>query len=147
VSKLGLFFLSLVAAIPGGFLAVRLVLDFLNRADQMETTLQIVSGLTLAMSALVMLLPFGILIFGPKTEKEPEVGETSKAEGSKADISKADVAVVAEPESEVIISPSDEFSIDEMPSASDDALVTEDGLDIFEDESFEDEPKPAPKKK
>lgn len=141
MSKLGLFFVSLVAAIPGGFLAVRLALDFLNRADQMETTLQVVSGLTLAMSTLVMLLPVGILIFGPKTEKEPEAGESSKAEISKADIPKAGVAVVAEPESEVIISPSDEFATDEISLTSEDALVTEDGLDIFEDESFEEESK------
>ncbi|MEX2286519.1 MAG: hypothetical protein WD648_05465 [Planctomycetaceae bacterium] len=137
MSKTGLFLVSLVAAIPAGFLAVLLALDFLNRAEQMETMLKVVSIATLLASAPVMLLPFGILIFGPKAEPEPE----EVAAASAADVSKADVAVVAEPESEVIISPSDEFKTDASAdfAAAEDEMVTEEGLDVFEDKILEDE--------
>jgi hypothetical protein len=139
VSKTGLILVSLVAAIPGGFLAVRLALDFLNIAEQMGGGLKILSALTLTISTLVMLLPVAILIFAPKAE--PIVQQVAPPPSSGADVSKADVAVVVESESEVIIAPSDEFATDATGelSVADEEMMTEEGLDVFEDEILEDE--------
>ena len=74
MSKLSLLLTSLVAAIPGGYLTYLMVMTFLDRADQMSGTLMGLVGLTLAMSACVTLIPFGIAIFTPKGEKVASAG-------------------------------------------------------------------------
>ena len=141
VSKLNLFFVSLVAAVPGGVLSYFLVTNFLTRADQMESMLQIVSAVTLALSALVTLLPFGILIFGPKTE-EPEAPAKTEKEAAK---SQAEVAVVEAPESEVVIPARDsaEFEVTDPEMGAfvgEEHFETEAEMPAFEaDEEFQTE--------
>ena len=66
MSKLSLAGVSLVAAIPAGLLAWLLVDGFLNHFDKMPIALQGVAGLTLLVCALAVLLPPGVLVFGPK---------------------------------------------------------------------------------
>lgn len=66
MGKLPLFFVSLVASIPGGYLSYVLVMVFLERAERMSTAFQVIAGVTLACSALVTVIPFFILIFTPK---------------------------------------------------------------------------------
>lgn len=66
MSKLSLAGVSLVAAVPAGLVAWLLVDGFLNHFDKMPMALQAVSGLTLLVCALAVLLPPGVLVFGPK---------------------------------------------------------------------------------
>jgi hypothetical protein len=140
---MNLFLASLVAAIPAGVLSYVLASNFIFAADKMEGMLQIVSGFTLAMSALVTVLPFGILIFGPKTEPAPE--PVKKETPSSA--SQAEVSIVEEPGSEVVIPARDssEYEI----TATESEMAAFDGEDDFQteaemdavdfDESFVDE--------
>ena len=57
---------SLVAAIPAGFLGYLLLMVFLNQADSLNTTMQIVVGATLLVAVIVALMPFILLIPGRK---------------------------------------------------------------------------------
>ena len=61
---------SLVAAVPGGFLAYLLVMAFLGHADQMGGMLNGVVGVALLCSIAAALTPVGIMLFGgPRTAK------------------------------------------------------------------------------
>ena len=76
--------MSLVAAIPAGFLAVTLVLVFLNHAGGTTGMLLTLAGITLVPSFAVALIPFAILVFAPKDEKpdvaKPKTEETDEEE-------------------------------------------------------------------
>jgi hypothetical protein len=133
VSKMNLFLVSLVAALPGGVLSYILATNFIFSADKMEGMVQIVSGFTLAMSALVTVLPFGILIFGPKAEPKPAAAPAAKKE-SPSSTSQAEVSIVEEPGSEVIIPTrdSDEY---EVSATESDLPALEGGDDDFQTEA------------
>lgn len=65
-------------------MAYLLVMAFVQRFDTMVGMLKIVSGLTLLVSALLAVLPIGIVVFWPKAEEEEaapasEEGETGDA--------------------------------------------------------------------
>jgi len=81
VNKLSLAAVSLVAAIPGGVLAVLMALVFLRHAEHMKTNLLILAGLTLAVSALVTVMPLGILIFGSKGKQKTETVKDKPDDG------------------------------------------------------------------
>lgn len=66
VGKIQLFFVSLVGAIPGGYVSYVLVTVFLERAEKMSTAMSVIAGTSLALSGLVTVLPFFVLIFTPK---------------------------------------------------------------------------------
>ena len=61
--------MSLVAAIPAGFLAVALILVFFNHAGGTSGMLLTLAGITLVPSFAVALIPLAILVFVPKDEK------------------------------------------------------------------------------
>lgn len=63
---------SLIAAVPGAFMAYLLVMAFVNRFESMAGMFRIVSGLTLLVSAFLTVLPIGIIVFWPKTEEDEE---------------------------------------------------------------------------
>jgi hypothetical protein len=63
VTKTALMGTSLVAAIPGGFLAYLTICAFVYHAEKMATMLQVVTGTTLVFSVLMALSPFAILLF------------------------------------------------------------------------------------
>ena len=95
MSKYSLSAASLVAAIPAGFLAYVLVMAFLQKPgfNEMAGFFQIISGLTLALVTLTVLMPLGILIFGKKPEKA-EKKETAQ----EADEDKSETAAAADEE-------------------------------------------------
>ncbi len=66
MGKISLFFVSLVGAVPGGYVSFVLVKVFLDRAEKMSTAMQVIAGSALALSGLVTVLPFFVLIFTPK---------------------------------------------------------------------------------
>ncbi|MDA1013815.1 MAG: hypothetical protein O3A00_05100 [Planctomycetota bacterium] len=123
VGKIPLFFVSLVASIPGGYLSYVLVMVFLDRAEKMSTAFQVIAGVTLAFSALVTVIPFFILIFTPK--KAP--GFDPDAEGAVLAAVGAGAAVGA-----VAAGGADDFG-DSFDDADDD------DLDDFDDEDDEDD--------
>jgi len=67
----------LVAAIPAGFLGYLLLMVFLNQADSLNTTMQIVVGATLLVAVIVALMPFILLIPGRKPSEAASVGSSS----------------------------------------------------------------------
>tara|TARA_R100001132_G_C3275139_1_gene97802 strand:- start:3307 stop:3810 length:504 start_codon:yes stop_codon:yes gene_type:complete len=124
VSKLQLPLISLIAAIPGGFLAYLLVMAFLNHAESMSTMLLAVAGTTLLMSAVLVLMPIGALIFGPKGgAKKKAKGKDSEAADSFDEDEAGDEELVSDSAAEL----SGEFEDDELG----------DDFDETDDDSFE----------
>lgn len=85
MSKLSLAGVSLVAAVPAGLVAWLLVDGFLNHFDKMPMALQAVSGLTLLVCALAVLLPPGVLVFGPKAAAGAVEKPASRKKGNAAE--------------------------------------------------------------
>ena len=86
VSKTNLALSSLIAAIPGGFLAYLLVMAFLHHIGDMPMMLQVLVGLALVGCVVATLSPVGILVFvggdgatKPKKEKKAKKGKKSEA--------------------------------------------------------------------
>lgn len=71
--------ISLIGAIPGGYLAYLMVMAMVNHFSEMVTMMRVLTGLTLAAAAVVAVMPIGILVFAskPKTEEEDEDEEES----------------------------------------------------------------------
>ena len=128
MSKLQLPLMSLVAAIPGGFLTYLLVMAFLNHAEAMSTSLLGVAGLTLLLSGFLTILPVGALIFGPKgaSKKKEKTEDQSEPAAEEEDEYVSDSA--AELSDEFA---EDEFEDDEMAASGDD-------LDFGEVDEFSD---------
>lgn len=144
---------SLVAAIPAGFLAYLLVRAFLDSADKLTTTTQVLVGVTLFCAALVTLMPFGLLIFGgkksvPEEDAKPvsgasEVDDLDDAEAvDDVEDADADEAFdIDDSDADVMADSDADFSTDQASSL--DEIETVD----FDDEEEEEEPEPAPKKR
>lgn len=122
MSKLQLPLISLIAAIPGGFLAYLLVMAFLNHAESMSTMLLAVAGTTLLMSAVLVLMPIGALIFGPKGGAKKKGKDTAAADSFDEDEA-GDDELVSDSAAEL----SGEFEDDELG----------DDFDETDDETFE----------
>lgn len=69
-NKLGLVLLSLVAAVPGGYLCFLLVMAMLSSFGKMSGMMRGMVCLILVFGAVVTATPLGIMIFGPKDESE-----------------------------------------------------------------------------
>ena len=133
VSKYSLSAASLVTALPAAFLAYILVMAFLQKPgfNEMKGFFQIISGLTLLMVTLIVLMPVGILIFGKKSNAAPKEDAKKKADDGE------DLAVdeTAEPKAK---SKDDEedIAVDEDEDVFEDDEFADEG---FEDEGFDDE--------
>jgi hypothetical protein len=147
VTKLSLAGASLAAAIPGGFLAFLIGADLVGKFGEMAAPVWIFASLSLVACALAILLPPGILIFGPKgaaAAKPKEKKEKAAAEKT-TKVADADDAEEAEeaPASETFATEEDE--VEPLSDSDVDAAETmdfEDDSDPFED----DEPKPKKKR-
>ncbi|RMG33246.1 MAG: hypothetical protein D6725_16095 [Planctomycetota bacterium] len=87
MSKWSLVAVSLVPAAVGGFLCYLMVMTFLQRAETLNGTLMGLAGVTLAISALIAVMPLAIAVFmsntGPQYVEVPAEGAsepTSEAE-------------------------------------------------------------------
>jgi hypothetical protein len=69
---------TLVAAVPAGVLGYFVVNSFLGGLEHLPTTYQGLYGATLAGCAVMVFMPFAVLIFGPKAPKRA-AGESVKA--------------------------------------------------------------------
>lgn len=119
MGKISFFCASLVAALPAGYLTYEMASTFLTRADKLAGMLTVVAGLTLAVSAVVTLIPVAILLFVPSAEKPPKPG----AEDAAAE----DEVGVADDEGDVVEDEDAEFE------DGDD----EDEFEVAEDEEWE----------
>jgi hypothetical protein len=84
VNKNSLFLTSLVAAIPGAVLACLMVMAFVKYAGGPTWWVKILAALLLLIGALLAAMPVGIILAGPKTEKEPKKSPDEAAEKSDA---------------------------------------------------------------
>ncbi|MBI5759513.1 MAG: hypothetical protein HZA46_13415 [Planctomycetales bacterium] len=91
MNKMNLSLTALIAAIPAIGLAVVLAMSFFTYADKMPGALKGLAGGTLAIVAVVALMPAAILILGAKTKKVEEAAEskTEVAEEAMADEAEA----------------------------------------------------------
>ncbi len=123
VSKYSLSAASLVTALPAAFLAYILVMAFLQKPgfNEMKGFFQIISGLTLLMVTLIVLMPVGILIFGKKPNAVPKEDTKKKAEEGE----ELAVNETAEPKAK--------------PKDDEEDIAVDDGEDVFEDDEFADE--------
>ena len=117
MSKLQLPLISLVAAIPGGFLAYLLVMAFLNHAESMPTTL--------LMSGVLVLMPLGALIFGPKGGAKKKGKDLEEAESFDED----DEELVSDSAAEL----SGEFEEEDFDEADDDMFESAGDLEVGDD--------------
>lgn len=132
MSKLSLCLVSLIAAIPGGILAALLVKVFLDYGGGPSPAYQGLAGVVLLISAMMTLMPIGILLFGGrKQDAAPAVTRQGAAE-SADDLESAD-------EFEELGSADDLESADEFGDefSSEDDLVAEDSSE-FDDEFGDD---------
>jgi len=98
-TKRNLILTSLVAAIPGAVLAFLMVRTFLSYAEKMNNVpLMAFAGLTLVASATLVLMPFGVWVFGPKELKPAARPKDEPAEEEAAERGMEEQAVRAEPE-------------------------------------------------
>jgi hypothetical protein len=71
---------SLVAAVPGAWLAVLMVMAFVNHAGGWSVTLQGLAGILLLIGSTLALMPVGIyVLMGPKAEKASKKKKDSHA--------------------------------------------------------------------
>ncbi len=164
MGKLSFAGTSFVAAVPAGLLATLIVMEgFMKRAGDMGGLMLGLVGATLGVCAFVVLIPFGILIFGGPKQKKLVVNKPAKGKAddndisaaASADMSEADVDVLSTSGEAAIMDSDDIVAVeddddattaftapideDEM-SLSDEAEVLDDDLEsAFEIESISDE--------
>lgn len=127
MNKTGLCLTSLVAAIPGGWLATLMVLAFLSSgAGGWSIAVKAISGSLLLVGGFLAVMPVGILLFaGPKTEKaakSKDKGEKAKTDAAKVDAAPATAALL---DGDDAPSASDvTFEIDQDPRDSEEFVET-----------------------
>lgn len=181
VSKMNLSLVSLVAAIPAGFLAFLLVNVFLTYAGAsspagLQTTIPTMAyvfvGLALATSAVLVLMPIGVVVLGPKSEKKAKPAKDDDVDSGELETTAAagegisdeievddDIEVEEVEDDELLVSEGDEevdeFGledeeiVDEAIEVDDDEAVAEievdDEFDAFDEFEFEEEDDDAKK--
>lgn len=133
MGKIAFALMSLVAAVPAGFLAYLMVMNFLNSIEGRPMGFKALWGITLLMSSLVALMPLAIVIFyrGPAAPSRKKDGGDEEAESLSDEDFAADEAFV------------EEEAFDEEPAGDeefvDEAFEDEAGDDAFADDEFEDD--------
>lgn len=144
VTKLSFAAVSLVAAVPAGFMSYLMVMNFVSRLDEMGTGLKVLSGMMLLICVLVALIPAGILIFAGKQPKETDEDARTQAApavaaaGRGGMLASGDVETLETGEFEIGDEEfGEEFEDDAAPAAADEDFFSEDDdFDPFEDDEF-----------
>lgn len=122
MSKLTFFLVTLIAAIPAGFLGYQAVMAFLNYSGEMPPVLMGVTGLVLLMCAGAVAMPVAALLrrsnAAPAATTPPAAGESGE--------------FVADDEQ---FASSDDIGVDEYGSQADDEDFAEGGSEIQGSES------------
>lgn len=140
MSKTSLALTSLVAAVPAAFLAYLMVMTFLSRAEHMTGMMQVLAGMTLLVSAVMMAMPAGILIFGPKAgkakKKDEEAEELLADEDEEAIGVESAAELDADEMDETVAYESDELEADVDEFEAEEGVFESDEAD-FETDAFE----------
>lgn len=150
MSKIQVFFLSLVGALPAGFLSYLLGMYLISQPSGASSMVMIISIITLICSATLTLTPFLILAMyysnydPPKVAKKPkskavddeldEVDDTEEVPAKKSRAKGADVDEFAddEPTEEATADDDDSFAtMDDDELATDDEIATMDDDDML----------------
>ncbi len=157
MNKTGLCLTSLVAAIPGAWLAVLMVMAFLSAgAGGWSVTVKGLAGMLLLIGGVLAVMPIGILLFaGPKAEKPAK--QKDKPSKAKADDAEPQAAAIVDDDG--FESADATFEVDQDPRDSEEFVETigqpavealSDEFDLgadFELDSVEEvEPKPKKRK-
>jgi hypothetical protein len=114
VTKNGLILVSLVAAVPGAVLVCLMVMAFLSYAAGPSLWPKALAGMALLTGLVVMLMPVGIFVFGPKAEKKSAAtGDSENSETIVAE-SVSDSSMpptTTDPNLEVVEAASEEFAM------------------------------------
>lgn len=136
MSKLSFAALSLIGAVPGGYLLFRLIMA-IPHFREMVGMMRVVYCLILALSAVVAVIPIGILIFVKEEKAGPAKGEETETEAEAEEVAAEEVAEVGDDA---------EVHADEL-----DESTKVEAFDTFDEEfaetEEEPEPEPAGKKK
>jgi len=135
VSKLQLFLVSLIGAIPGAFLAFLSVMAFLNYAGGSSMLLKATTGLLAAVGVFMPILSAMILLSGRGA------GKPAKEEAAKPDAAKE------APAGKSSTSTDSRDSTDSVASGDSFELDSEEAFTLDEDVFAEEEPKAKGKKK
>ena len=99
MGRLSFTLTSLVAAVPAGILSVLLVMAFLAHFEGIKQSMAalVLTSTTLAIGSFVVLIPFGILVFGGTKKKRaapPKPGNKNDAvdDGAEAAVAAADLS-------------------------------------------------------
>jgi hypothetical protein len=121
MSKTQVLLASLVAAVPGAFLAYLMVMSFISYGDKSSGAMKGLAGVTLCLAAVMCALPVIVWVAGPKTPSSQAADESR---------GKKDEEGEAEPDGQ------DDVAAEsgEVEAASDElASVDDESLDVFED--------------
>jgi hypothetical protein len=102
VTKNALCLTSLVAAVPGAWLAVLMVMAFVNHAGGWSVTLQGLAGILLLIGSTLALMPVGIyVLMGPKAEKgsKKKAANDKEADSAAEPVDSSEALMVDEAES------------------------------------------------
>jgi len=145
VNKLSLAAVSLVAAVPGGVLAVLMALVFLRHAEHMKTSMLVLAGLTLAVSSLVTVMPLGILIFGSKGKPKLKAdkgkpddgdGDDSEDDQEQDSLGESDELEPSASDADIELAEEDDEDL-EMADDDDDFGFSDDDFDMEDDSEDE----------
>lgn len=121
---------SLVSAVPGLALAYLLVMVIIKEPgfDILSTGLKVFVCLTLVMAVVIVFMPVAILVWAPKTEKEPKDNADETSAGAETVAGAGAVGAAA-----ATAAASDELEFDD--DLSDDATETlDEGGEEFDDD-------------
>jgi hypothetical protein len=123
VNKTNLCLTSLVAAIPGAWLAVLMVMAFLSPgAGGWSVVVKGLAGLQLLIGAALAAMPVGILVLsGPKGEKKSKQKDQPAPKGDEA---KPQAAALADQEDDGFVSADATFEADSDPRDSEEFVET-----------------------
>jgi hypothetical protein len=121
VNKTNLALTSLVAAIPGAWLAVLMVMAFVSFAGGWSVTVKGLAGALLLIGGVLAVMPIGILVLGgPKTEKPAKPKE--KAAKAAADDDELQAAAVVD--DDAFVSDDATFEVDQDARDSEEFVET-----------------------
>jgi hypothetical protein len=151
VSKNGLCLTAIVAAIPGAWLAVLMIMAFVNYAGGPSVTVKALAGILLLVGGALAVMPIGIFVLaGPRAEKASRKKEAKDEEAGAAEASKA-----AEGD-EFVTGDEATFEVDEASAGSvesfeaidqPDVEAGSDDFDLGADFEVDEDAAPKPKKK
>ena len=136
MSKIQVFFLSLVGAVPAGFLSYLLGMYLISQPTGASSMVMIISIITLICSATLTLTPFLVLTLYYSNYDAPKAPKKSKSKGKADDEELEDVdetEEVSTKKGKAAAADEDEFAEDEV---TDEVPLEDDDFAVMDDEDL-----------